>query len=176
LAIKIPVKKQSFSYKINLFVLACYAWTALILSALTFSGHYSFGSRGEVMLSNQRPTLLVVDDSAITRKMIMTALRPLNPVFREASSGLEALEQIMLGKYDAITLDLNMPDIHGLEFLQFVRNQKTFQNIPIIVISTQSDEHMRGVVLSAGANVFIPKPFTPQHILHAVKAVLISNS
>jgi two-component system, chemotaxis family, chemotaxis protein CheY len=124
------------------------------------------------MLSEQSPAFLVVDDSAIIRKMIMTALRPLNPVFREASSGLEALEQIMLRRYDAITLDLNMPDIHGLEFLKFVRNQRTFQDIPIIVITTQSDDQMREAVLTAGANVFIAKPFTPQVVLSEVKALL----
>jgi two-component system, chemotaxis family, chemotaxis protein CheY len=124
------------------------------------------------MLSEQSPAFLVVDDSVIIRKMIMTALRPLNPVFREASSGLEALEQIMLRRYDAITLDLNMPDIHGLEFLKFVRNQRTFQDIPIIVITTQSDDQMREAVLTAGANVFIAKPFTPQVVLSEVKALL----
>jgi CheY-like chemotaxis protein len=67
------------------------------------------------------------------------------------------------------TLDLNMPDIHGLEFLQFVRNQKAFQEIPIVVITTHSDEQVREAVLSAGANGFITKPFTPQMILSRSK-------
>jgi two-component system chemotaxis response regulator CheY len=116
--------------------------------------------------------ILVVDDSAIIRKMIMTALRPLDPIFREASSGLEALEQIMLRKYDLIMLDLNMPDMHGLEFLQFVRNHKAFQYIPIIVITTQTDENVRETVLEAGANVYITKPFAPKFILERVKALL----
>jgi two-component system, chemotaxis family, chemotaxis protein CheY len=115
---------------------------------------------------------LVVDDSAVIRKMIMTALRPLNPIFREASSGLEALEQIMLRKYDLIMLDLNMPDMHGLEFLQFVRNHKAFQQIPIIVITTQTDENVRETVLGAGANIYLTKPFSPQVILERVKAIL----
>jgi two-component system, chemotaxis family, chemotaxis protein CheY len=124
------------------------------------------------MLSNENPTFLVVDDSAIIRKMIMTALRPLNPVFREASSGLEALEQIMLRRYDAIMLDLNMPDIHGLEFLQFVRSQKAFVDIPIVVITTQTDNEVREAVMSAGANRYITKPFAPHVVLKAVKSLL----
>lgn len=126
------------------------------------------------MSGERSPVFLVVDDSAVIRKLIMTALRPLNPVFREASSGLEALEQIMLRKYDLIMLDLNMPDMHGLEFLRFVRNHRMFQEIPIIVITTQTDEQVRSEVLAAGANVYITKPFAPQAVLDHVKDILNS--
>lgn len=122
--------------------------------------------------SERKPAFLVVDDSAMVRKMIMTALRPLDPYFREASSGLEALEQIMLRRYDVITLDLNMPDMHGLEFLQFVRNHQSFRDIPILVITTQTDETLKEKILMAGANGFINKPFAPQIILNEVKALL----
>lgn len=124
------------------------------------------------MPPDKKPAFLVVDDSATIRKMIMTALRPLNPVCREASSGLEALEQIMLQEYDAILLDLNMPDMHGMEFLTFVRKQKVFHDIPIIVITTQSDVTTRDAVLSAGANSFITKPFSPQIVLERVEALI----
>lgn len=91
------------------------------------------------MSSGAAPKFLVVDDSATIRKMIMTALRPLQANFREASSGLEAIEQLMLSQYDVVTLDLNMPDMHGLEFLQFVRNHNAFKEIPIVVITTRAD-------------------------------------
>ncbi len=128
------------------------------------------------VLPKQTPAVLVVDDSAIIRKMIMTALRPLDPVYREASSGLEALEQIMLRRYDMIMLDLNMPDMHGLEFLRFVRSHKAFQDIPIIVVTTQTDEHTREAVLDAGANAYFTKPFTPQAILEQARLLLPSVS
>ncbi len=124
------------------------------------------------MTPDRKPAFLVVDDSPVIRKMIMSALRPLNPVCREASSGLEALEQIMIQEYDVILLDLNMPDMHGMEFLTFVRKQKVFHNIPILVITTQNDEEIRQAVLSAGANSFITKPFSPQHVLERVRALL----
>lgn len=126
----------------------------------------------EIVTADNSPVLLVVDDSAIIRKMIMTALRSLNPVFREASSGLEALEQIMLRDYDLIMLDLNMPDMHGLEFLQFVRNHKKFKNIPIVVITTHNEDGVRKAVLAAGANTYITKPFAPGEVLARVKELL----
>jgi two-component system, chemotaxis family, chemotaxis protein CheY len=122
--------------------------------------------------ADKSPVFLVVDDSDITRKMIKTALRPLNPVFREASSGLEALEQVMLRNYDVVTLDLNMPDMHGLEFLRFMRSHKTLQKIPILVVTTQLDVQMQAEVLSAGANGYITKPFSPEEILSKVQALL----
>lgn len=128
------------------------------------------------MVTDKKPAFLVVDDSAVIRKMIITALRPLNPDFREASSGLEALEQIMLRHYDMITLDLNMPDMHGLEFLQFVRNQHTFQAIPILVVTTQTDTKIREKILAAGANGFITKPFSPEAILEQVRLLLVKDS
>jgi two-component system chemotaxis response regulator CheY len=104
--------------------------------------------------------------------MIKTALRPLNPVFREASSGLEALEQVMLRSYDIVTLDLNMPDMHGLEFLRFMRSHKTLQKIPVLVVTTQLDIEMQTEVLSAGANGYITKPFSPDEVLRKVQALL----
>jgi two-component system, chemotaxis family, chemotaxis protein CheY len=120
----------------------------------------------------KKPVFLVVDDSVVIRKMIITALRPLDAIFHEASSGLEALEQLMLQPVDMITLDLNMPDMHGLEFLQFVRNHQSFRGIPIIVVTTLPDEIMKEQALTAGANGFIIKPFAPKAILDKVSSLL----
>lgn len=118
------------------------------------------------------PNLLIVDDSTTIRKMIMAALKPLNATFGEASSGLEAIEQLVLHRFDAVTLDLNMPDMHGLEFLRFVRNLDGLKTVPIIVITTRGDDITQETVLTAGANRYIRKPFTPNEVLEELKAVL----
>jgi two-component system chemotaxis response regulator CheY len=68
--------------------------------------------------------ILVVDDSKVMRDMIVACLRGLpGASFTQASSGLEAIERLSLSHYDAAVLDLNMPDISGLEVLEFVRAQ-----------------------------------------------------
>lgn len=118
------------------------------------------------------PVFLIVDDSPTVRKMIMSALRPLTVDFGEAASGLEALEQLALRHYDMVTLDLNMPDMHGLDFLQFVRRNRMFQNIPILVISTRTDPAIQSSILSAGANAYLTKPFQPDEIVHAAEHLL----
>ncbi len=68
--------------------------------------------------------ILVVDDSKVMRDMIVACLRPrADFAFTHASSGLEAIERLSLQPYAAMVLDLNMPDIGGLEVLDFVRAQ-----------------------------------------------------
>jgi two-component system, chemotaxis family, chemotaxis protein CheY len=122
--------------------------------------------------SNSSPALLIVDDSPTIRKMIRAALKPLDAYFGEAGSGLEAIEQLVLHPFHAITLDLNMPDMHGIDFIKFVRGHDRFKNIPIVVISTRSDELTRTTVLSSGASAYITKPFTPQQLLDTMSGLI----
>lgn len=118
------------------------------------------------------PAFLIVDDSTTLRKMIRAALRPLKASFQEASTGLEAIEQLALQSYDAVTLDLNMPDMHGLEFLRFIRNHSTLKTVPVLVITTRADEEMRTMVLSAGASGYMTKPFAPAELLSTIQALI----
>jgi two-component system, chemotaxis family, chemotaxis protein CheY len=104
--------------------------------------------------------------------MIMASLKPLNASFTEASSGLEAIEKLTLQEHDAVTLDLNMPDMHGLEFLKFLRKHSTFRDMPVLVVTTRDDEKMFQEVMEAGANAYLVKPFKPIDLLDHMKAIL----
>lgn len=106
--------------------------------------------------------ILVVDDSATLRRMILASLRGLpQTTFTEAGSGLEAIERVALAPVDLVFLDLNMPDMHGLEVLRFVRGHESYRHIPIIVLTTKGDDATRGEVIKAGASLFLTKPFQP---------------
>jgi two-component system chemotaxis response regulator CheY len=119
------------------------------------------------------PEVLVVDDSKVMRDMVVACLRPYPGLaFTHASSGLEAIERLSLKPYDLIILDLNMPDIGGIEVVEFVRGQDTLRNLPIVIVTTRGDEASRARALQAGANRFMTKPFTPEAILTEVKALL----
>src|SRR4051794_27374249 len=106
---------------------------------------------------------LVVDDSPTMRRMVIASLREVcTGGFVEAASGLEAVEQLALQAVALMILDLNMPDMHGLEVLSFVRRHPVLKTIPIIVLTTRGDEASRAAALAAGASLYLTKPFTPQ--------------
>jgi two-component system, chemotaxis family, chemotaxis protein CheY len=117
--------------------------------------------------------LLVVDDSKVMRDMIIACLRAdpsLN--FTHAASGLEAIEQLSLRPFDLVVLDLNMPDIGGVEVVEFVRGQDRLRSLPIIVVTTRGDDASRAKALSAGASRFMVKPFDPDVILAQVQELI----
>ena len=117
--------------------------------------------------------VLVVDDSATMRRMVMVSLRGLSEVqFQEAGSGLEAIEQLALGPVDLMILDLNMPDIHGLEVVQFVNAHTPYRAIPIVVLTTRGDEGSRGTALAAGAALYLTKPFDPSELAAHTRKLL----
>jgi two-component system chemotaxis response regulator CheY len=117
--------------------------------------------------------VLVVDDSKVMREMIVACLRPEPELaFSHAASGLEAIEKLSLQRFDILVLDLNMPDIGGIEVVDFVRAQDTLRELPIIVVTTRGDEASRTKAMSAGASRFMTKPFTPEDLLGQVRGLL----
>ena len=117
--------------------------------------------------------ILVVDDSKVMRDMIVACLRPQEGLaFTHAASGLEAIEKLSLKGFDLLILDLNMPDIGGVEVLEFVRAQDRLRQLPILVVTTRGDETSRARALGAGANRFMTKPFAPEALLSDVQALL----
>ena len=120
--------------------------------------------------------ILVVDDSPTIRRMVIASLRGLGDVeFDEANSGLEAIERLALAPVNLLFLDLNMPDIHGIEVIEFVRGHQAYSRIPICVLTTRGDEESRAQVLEAGANVYLTKPFTPQQLVAQANELLASS-
>ena len=120
--------------------------------------------------------VLVVDDSKVMRDMIIACLRAEPGLsFVHASSGLEAIERLSLHHFDVVVLDLNMPDIGGLEVIEFVRSQDKLRTLPIIVVTTRGDDDSRARTLAAGASRYMTKPFTPQAILAEVRSLLAAG-
>lgn len=117
--------------------------------------------------------LLIVDDSKVMRDMVAACLRPLaGASFEFAASGLEAIERLSLSDFDLVVLDLNMPDIGGVEVVEFIRGQDKLRELPILIVTTRGDEASRQQVLAAGASQYMTKPFTPEQILTAVRGLL----
>jgi len=119
------------------------------------------------------PKILIVDDSATIRKMVRASLRQIEDAeFVEAGNGLEAIEQIALGPVALIVLDLNMPDMHGVDVLKFVRRHHGCREVPVIVLTTRGDEASRETAMTAGATQYLTKPFVPHVLLSAARDLI----
>jgi len=119
------------------------------------------------------PRILIVDDSPTIRKMVRASLRALESFdFVEAANGLEAIEQIALGPVALMILDLNMPDMHGVDVLKFVRKHRAFRDVPVVVLTTRGDDSSRETALAAGATEYLTKPFVPQVLLSTARELL----
>ena len=117
--------------------------------------------------------VLVVDDSATMRRMIIASLRTIGGVnFDQAVSGLEAIERVTLAPVDLVMLDLNMPDVHGLEVLRFIRGHDALRDVPVVVLTTRGDDDSRAAALRAGATLYLTKPFMPASIVAQIQPLL----
>lgn len=117
--------------------------------------------------------ILVVDDSVTMRRMIMAALRDVREVgFEQAGTGLEAIERITVAPVDLVILDLNMPDVHGLEVLRFVREHERFHDLPVVILTTRGDDESREAALRGGATLYLTKPFTPTSFAPEIRRLL----
>jgi len=118
--------------------------------------------------------ILVVDDSSTLRRMVIASLRSVGNIqCHEAGNGLEAIERLSLGPIHLMIVDLNMPDMHGLEVVQFVRGHAAFKGISLIVLTTRGDDESRAAALGAGASAYMTKPFEPKELATAVRKLLV---
>jgi two-component system, chemotaxis family, chemotaxis protein CheY len=119
------------------------------------------------------PRILIVDDSPTIRKMVRASLRTLDAFdFVEAASGLQAIEQVALGPVALMILDLNMPDLHGVDVLKFLRRHPSSREVPVVVLTTRGDDSSRDAAVAAGATQYMTKPFVPQALLDAARELL----
>jgi len=109
--------------------------------------------------------LMIVDDSATMRKIIMRTVRMSGLKFEsteEAGNGVEALEKLGSAPVDIMLCDVNMPEMNGTELVKKVRELSACDNTKIIMVSTESSQELIDSVMADGANGFITKPFTPE--------------
>ena len=111
--------------------------------------------------------VLIVDDSvamrAIIKKIINISGFKMNQCF-EAGNGREAIEQLKQNWVDVIISDVNMPVMGGLEMLQVLNQDPLYQNISVIIVSTEGSSERINEALMSGAKGFIKKPFLPEDI------------
>lgn len=117
-------------------------------------------------------TVLTVDDSPSVRRMIAMTLQEAGYDVIEAVDGRDGLEKALSQPVDAIITDQNMPNLDGLGFIRELRQHAAGKGVPIIVLSTDSEEGLKAQAREAGALGWMVKPFTQDKLLAVIRKVL----
>ncbi len=115
--------------------------------------------------TKKKEKILVIDDSRFICKHIKTILEPRNYQVQSALKAKTALAKLQKEEFNLIVLDMELPDMHGLELLKFIRKDSRFLSMPIIVLSGTSTPEIIRDVLKSGANDFLKKPYVPEEFI-----------
>jgi len=117
--------------------------------------------------------IMTADDSASIRQMVSFTLKGAGYDVVEASDGKEALEKLSNATIHMLITDLNMPNMDGIGLIREVRSKAAYKFIPIIMLTTESQDAKKQEGKEAGATGWIVKPFKPEQLLAVVKKVLV---
>ena len=118
-------------------------------------------------------TVLVIDDEAITRGIVSAKIRAIGTNVVEAEDGISALARLSETTFDLAIVDLDMPNMSGIELISTIRNNLRLRHLPIVVLTGHEIRAALDAALCAGATSFLQKPlnwacFGP-HIRHLLR-------
>jgi len=116
--------------------------------------------------------LLLIDDDTRLTAMVGDYLRGAGYAVDAAGSLAAGRERLQAGRYDALLLDLMLPDGDGLELCRELRSDARTRQLPLLMLTARGEPLDRVVGLELGADDYLPKPFEPRELLARVKAVL----
>ena len=106
-------------------------------------------------------SVLVIDDSRAMRAVLGQILRQMGYEVVEAANGREAIDRLNeVGKPQFVLVDWNMPEMNGLDFIRAVRDETQHRDLPIMMVTTETETSQVVKALAAGANEYVMKPFT----------------
>lgn len=117
-------------------------------------------------------TILAVDDSASIRQMVSFTLRSAGYNVVEASDGQEGLERARDAGVNLVLTDQNMPRMDGISMIKSLRGMPQYQNVPILVLTTESSDALKQQARAAGATGWLVKPFDPKRLVDVLHKVL----
>ena len=119
-----------------------------------------------------KKTILVVDDDADIRAVLSMRFNSAGYNVLEAGDGYEAIKISMEKKPDLIILDIMMPEMDGMSASQYLKEDPTTKNIPIIFLTGLQDKKAEQAFPGAGENIIIAKPYDAKELLETVKRVI----
>jgi CheY-like chemotaxis protein len=116
--------------------------------------------------------ILVVDDEPINREVAKTQLEALDLIVDSAEDGVEAVAMARTGLYAAIFMDMQMPNVNGLDATRQIRQLSEYKRVPIIAMTANVFDEDRAQCIAAGMNDFLTKPFTPEELFSTLLRAL----
>lgn len=116
-------------------------------------------------------TILTIDDSASIRQMVALTLSGAGYTVIEACDGADGLAKATANSVNAIITDLNMPVMNGIDFIRNYRAHPSSAGVPIIFLTTESNDEAKREAKQAGAIGWIVKPFKQDQLLAVIKKV-----
>jgi response regulator RpfG family c-di-GMP phosphodiesterase len=123
-------------------------------------------------MSKTKPRILCVDDEPVNLKLFDAFLLPQGYEVLHASSGAQALEIVREQKVDLVLLDIMMPEMNGYEVCRKIKEDPSYVNIPVVMITSLQDKRERIKGIEAGAEDFISKPVDQNEVLARVRMLL----
>ena len=117
-------------------------------------------------------SILTVDDSASIRMAIRIALSGAGYTVTEACDGADGLSKAKGQRFDMVVTDLNMPNMDGLSMIREMRRLPNQAGVPIIFVTTESDDGIKAQAKAAGATGWLVKPFQADQIVRVARKVL----
>ena len=115
------------------------------------------------------PSILVVDDEALIRKLVSSYLQAESWEVATAADGRQAVEMVRERRPDLVVLDVSMPELDGIEALRQIR---TFSDVYVIMLTARAEETDKLIGLAVGADDYLTKPFSPRELVARIRAVL----
>jgi len=116
--------------------------------------------------------ILVVDDFSTMRRIVRGILRQLGfENIVEAENGAEAFKAVQDGGIDFVVSDWNMPVMNGLDLLKNIRAEESIKNTPLLMVTAEALKENVVMAISAGANNYVVKPFTPDVLEEKMTAI-----
>ncbi|KPF90853.1 hypothetical protein IP81_14510 [Novosphingobium sp. AAP83] len=117
-------------------------------------------------------SILAVDDSPSLRMAVRIALSGAGYSVTEAGDGVEGLSKSNAAAFDMIVTDLNMPNMDGLTMIREIRRSSSNASVPIVFLTTESDDGIKQQAKAAGATGWLVKPFEPDQLVRVARKVL----
>lgn len=116
--------------------------------------------------------ILIAEDEEVLRMLMVDTLEDEGYDIDEAADGQEAIEHILGTDYDLIVLDYMMPAYTGLEVIDQVRNKHGKSDVKIMMVSAKNQQADKDLVLAAGADYFMSKPYSPVELMEKIGDIL----